>query len=444
MFHSRYKVILAAVYLVSCFTAIGQTSSISNPNSQRENNPYSRFGIGESWDGSGISMKGMANASSAFADPYTINTDNPASYSFLKLTTFEGGLFGSTRNISDADGRAYSTGTATLNNISIGIPIAKNAGISFGLKPFTKSYYALVDTIGYPTSPIGNVVRYYNGSGSLNMPYIGAGYKYKSLSVGFNLGYLFGSSSQTVSAYPIDTAILNKAYSSNFVKVNEIGGLYWKAGALFSHHIIDTSYTLNIGATLTLDQKLKQQMNYYQISRFSFGDTTANDSSYRSGDKNGSLQMPMSYSIGASLNKGENWTVGVDYSATNWTKFKSDVDSLMNSNIGTGSYKLSLGGAYTPNPNDIKNYFSRVTFRLGFYLGQDYLLINNNTIKSMGFTFGGSFPYKKSLRSHSRINASFDIGKMGTTANGLLQQTYVRFGFGMTFNEKWFIQRKYD
>jgi len=33
---------------------------------------------------------------------------------------------------------------------------------------------------------------------------------------------------------------------------------------------------------------------------------------------------------------------------------------------------------------------------------------------------------------------------MGTKANGLLQETYVRLTLGLSLNDKWFVKRKYD
>ena len=58
--------------------------------------------------------------------------------------------------------------------------------------------------------------------------------------------------------------------------------------------------------------------------------------------------MPMSYSIGVILSHQDNWSVGVDYSATQWSNFKNSIDSTMNFGVGNQSYKLSVGGDYTP------------------------------------------------------------------------------------------------
>jgi hypothetical protein len=185
-------------------------------------------------------------------------------------------------------------------------------------------------------------------------------------------------------------------------------------------------------------------MNYDQVSIYNFGDTLVSDTSYRADAQKGKLHLPTSFSIGAMLTRTEKWSVGVDYSMTNWSGYHSDPDTSMNFGIASSSYKISAGGEYTPNANELNNYFSRVTYRFGMYYGTDYLKLQNTTLPCYGVTFGGSLPFKRSTRSHSHVNASFDIGRLGTTANNQLKQTYVRFGLGITFNEKWFIPRKYD
>ena len=91
--------------------------------------------------------------------------------------------------------------------------------------------------------------------------------------------------------------------------------------------------------------------------------------------------------------------------------------------------------------NDIRNYFSRVTYRFGLYYGTDYLNIYNTPLPVYGVTVGGTLPFR---RTFSSLHMALDIGRLGTTTNSLIQETYVRFSLGVSFNSKWFIPRKYD
>src|SRR5689334_21837882 len=105
MYRYQLKYIFFFLFIVYSSYTFAQTSTISNPLSGRLNQPYSRFGIGEFWNGNNTTLKGMANISSAFEDPYSTNMDNPASLSFLKYTTYEAG----------ANFENHSLSTNTLN-----------------------------------------------------------------------------------------------------------------------------------------------------------------------------------------------------------------------------------------------------------------------------------------------------------------------------------------
>ncbi len=419
------------------------TSSGSNPTSGRENNPYSKYGIGEMWNGNNTALKGMGSVSSAWVDPYLINSDNPATYTYFQLTTFEGGMSASTRTVTaEGDGgKSYTTGTASIAYLALGFPIGKKAGLSFGLKPYTRSYYALTDT---NVTALGQTVRAYSGDGGLSNAYIGAAYRFKKISFGFNLSYLFGTYRNFISVSSIDSNTFYRSYNAQFNRYTQLGGLVWKAGIMYDTKVFDSGYSFRLGATYSLGQSLNQSLNYYEVATYNFGDTIANDTSVNAGERSGKLTLPSSFSVGVLFARDNRWSVGADFASSNWREYKSSPDSNMNYNIGNSTYRLSLGGEFTPNPDDMKSYSSRVTYRLGAYTGTDYVRLQNTTLPVYGLTFGASLPFRRVVRTHSRVHLSMDIGRYGTKTNGLLQQTYVRFGLGLSFNDKWFIPRKYD
>ena len=259
MCHRHAKCLLIALFIFVCYKGTAQTtassgSNTSNPLTEHENNPYNKYGIGELWNGNNTVLQGMGNISSAFEDPYECNTDNPASYSFLKRTTYEVGFMASMTNVN-ALGAGYSSGTASLNYLNIGIPINKNTGICFGFKPYTHAYYSLVDTIYAPVSPIGQTIRSYNGNGGLNYAFIGAAYQFKGLSIGVNVGYMFGTIQRSTEVVPIDSAVANKGFTADYTTFDRVGGLQWKGGAIYEHKL-GADYTLHIGGTITISQNL--------------------------------------------------------------------------------------------------------------------------------------------------------------------------------------------
>ena len=444
MFQPHTKCLLIALLIFVCFNAAAQTTAssgtnTSNPLTGNENNPYNKYGIGSLWNGNNTVLQGMGNITSAFEDPYEANTDNPASYSFLKRTTFEVGFMASTTNVS-ALGSSYSTGTATLNYLNIGIPVNKNAGICFGFKPYSRAYYSLTDTLFSPVSPIGETIRSYNGSGGLNYAFIGAAYRYKEFSVGFNFGYMFGTIQRNTDVFPIDSNLTNKGFSAVYSNYDRIGGLYWKGGLMYEHQI-NPEYTIRAGGTITIKQNLSEKYNSFQTSNYNYGDTLVSDTVSNPGQLNGKLRLPMSVSLGVMLAKTGKWSLGIDYAMTQWSGFQSNVDSNMNFGIASGSYKISIGGEYTPDANNIRSYTSRITYRFGLYYGTDYMTFQNTQLPIYGFTAGASLPFR---RSTSHLHTSIDVGRLGTTTNNLIQETYVRFSLGISFNDLWFIKRKYD
>ena len=446
MYHSRVKPegFLILVFLFISAWVSAQTGSVSNPLSGRENNPYSKFGLGELSSPNTAELNGMAGITSAYEDQFQLNPDNPASYAFLRRSCMEGGAIASTRDVSSSN-LSYTTGTMMPGYFMLGVPVGKNGGLSFGIRPYSRSYFSLVDTIF--NSPIGSAERSYGGQGSMNYAYFGGAAKYKGLSVGFNFGYLFGTLQSTTSLVPVDTLAINRAYTNVFSNYTGIGGVYWKLGMLYEHKIHDSEHLIRFGATYTLSQNLYETLNAYQTSIYYFGDTTVNDTISNKNQQTGKLKMPSSFSAGLSFARIDHWNLGIDYSATQWNQFNSQIDGAnagMNLNIGTGSQKMALGGEYTPIPVKMHKYISLMSYRAGIYYGKDYLTIDGHPLPMFGVTLGGSMHFKPTHFSWVNLHTSFDIGRVGTTQNNLIAQTYVRWTLAMSFSDKWFIPRKYD
>jgi long-subunit fatty acid transport protein len=446
MYQSRAKYLLIVLFILWESGAYAQTtassgSNTSNPLSERENNPYSKYGIGELWNGNDATLKGMGSITSAYENPYEINSDNPASYAFLQRTTFEAGATASIRTINgsvDGVGTSFTTGTMSLAYLSLGIPVNKHCGLSLGFKPYSKVYYNLADT--NQSSPIGQAVNSYSGQGALSFAYVGAGFKFGDFSFGANVGYMFGTINSTTATVPIDTNTYNRANTAEFTNSDRIGGIYWKGGAMYEHKV-DSDYTIRIGATITLQQNISERQTPTQTSSYNFGDTLVNDTTYNPGTLRGKLTLPMSYSVGIMLVKNSQWQAGIDYTATQWSGFRSTPDATMQVGVGNQSYRIAAGGEFTPDITNFRNYFSRVSYRVGLYYGNDYLDLANTQLPYYGITLGGSLPFR---RTTSRLSMALDIGSIGTVSNGLLQETYVRFTLGFSFNDRWFIPRKYD
>lgn len=431
-----YRNFARALVLIPAGILVSLQSQAQNISRSFENMPYSRYGIGEEINGNNVTLRGMANASSAYSNPYAVNTDNPASYASIKYTTYEGGGEGRTRTIiasGTAGESTYKTGSATLSYINLGIPLGKNGGMAIGFRPMSRVSYALSDTFAAPQ--IGQAVNYYSGDGGINYFFVGGAGTYKGFSLGANVGYLFGTIRHTSNLKNIDTTY---AYDSDFSKYTRVGSLYFKLGAQYEK-ALNERYSIRFGATASLQQKVNVTYDEYWMSYPSFStDTSGYDTAYSVTDLKGKITMPLSYSIGVQLINNNSWSLGVDYRNTSWNQYSNNgaKDSL-----NKNAYRIALGGEFTPNASSIYNYWQRVTYRLGFYYGRDYVKVQNTDLNYYAVTVGLSLPFK---RSADRIHAAMEIGRLGTKSEGVLQQNFMRFSLGITLNDRWFIPRKYD
>jgi len=439
----RAKSIFTVLLIAFASNIFAQTTTVSNPTSLRFNDPYSRFGIGTLNDGTPTPLRAMGGTGASYNDPYNINPDNPASYSFLYYTPYQGGMEANLTTLS-TNTTSYATGNATLSYFTIGIPVSRPtrkvpAGIVLGLRPFAREYYNMSDT---QADLLGSqTIHNFSGNGSVNLAYVGAAARYKKFSIGFNLGYMFGQNQYASHLINLDST---HVYNSNFLEYVKVGGLYWKGGVMYCDTMAK-GLILNVGATFTLKQNISATRNDYWVATRSAPDSFFVDTSYNSQELKGKITLPTSFDFGIQLAKANKWSVAFDYTSTQWSQYRGfgTIDSVINK-----SFRASLGGSIVPNYEATRGYLQRITYRFGVYYGSQYVYLNGTTLNNYGFTFGASLPYKRNNLggriTTGALHIGFDFGTLGTKSNGLFQESYARFTLGLSLSDKWFIPRKYD
>jgi hypothetical protein len=91
----------------------------------------------------------------------------------------------------------------------------------------------------------------------------------------------------------------------------------------------------------------------------------------------------------------------------------------------------------------VDNYLERITFRLGAsYATLPYVPnpSNGEQVRDFGINFGWSLPVSRV----SSIDMAFKIGQRGDVQKNYIKENYYRIYIGFTFNDRWFIKRKYD
>ena len=104
--------------------------------------PYSIFGIGDSRNTGTIENRAMGGLQ-MYADSIHINLRNPAAYAKLRLTTYSGGISHREFRLRD-NVETQNADVTNLDYLAVGFPLAPNAGLGFGIQPYTSVGYDLV------------------------------------------------------------------------------------------------------------------------------------------------------------------------------------------------------------------------------------------------------------------------------------------------------------
>lgn len=445
------KFVLCFLWLLS-FLAINPFTSKSQ---SLTSSPYSRYGIGDIQFTGFAHQNGMGGVGIALDSSYHINTLNPASYSSIQLSTFEAGAFANRTQFSSIKASQTVT-TGSLAYLAFGFPLTKWWGASFGLLPYSSVGYLVNDTTNIQN--IGDINFSYQGSGGINQAYVGNGFKFRNLSAGFNAGYLFGVITQTRRVRYPDAVNTFNVRDINQVTVNDFSFNY---GLQYKFRI-DSVRTKNPArtdsTTLTQPLYIKKDITDLKFTfgfRFDLGSSvnarnttltqtfaTVNDvDQFRdtvrfSEDEPGEINLPASYGVGFTFDKGDRFKFSADYTIQDWSQFNSfgKSDSLAN------SWKAAAGVQFIPD-NTVNNFFKQTHYRLGFYYTDSYLQLKNSQLQEYAATLGFGFPLKK---TRSTINLSLAAGKRGTIENNLIEEKFLKATIGFTLNDKWFVRRKID
>ncbi|MEO8583368.1 MAG: hypothetical protein ABI415_06205, partial [Flavitalea sp.] len=198
---------------------------------QTENSPYSRFGLGDELSSQNILSRGMGGVSAAYSDIVTVNFINPSSYARLKRTTFDFGLDIDSRTLKVIDPpRKFSSISPIISYIQVGIPLSQkhNWGMNIGLRPVTRINYNIERN--ERLTDIDSVNTIFQGSGGSYVVYTGTGFSIKNVSLGFNVGYLFGTKDYSASRSFIADSSYVFYYPGKVSNNTNYGGVFVNAG----------------------------------------------------------------------------------------------------------------------------------------------------------------------------------------------------------------------
>jgi len=422
---NKYKIILYVLFF-SLELVKGQINTYS---------PYSYFAIGQLHpvgNNYNISMGGLGT--SLMPTQY-LNFINPASYSFLDKTAFEFGMRSSFINMSE-DNVQQKNFVGGLTNLGLGFPISKKLSLSASLLPYSSVGYnltkeeAIYNNLG---DSIANSITTYNGSGGINKFLAGVSWNILSnLAIGVHVNYLFGSIDRETQVYSNQSAIYLTELTEKYIR-----GINFDFGLLYSKYL--ENYKVNFGLTIKPGKDINTESNIVQaISTSSTHNPLAPDYDVidTNLDEDNHTHFPLESSIGLSLQANDQWLLGIDYRYINWKNYQENSVKLQNMQ---NSNELILGGFFTPNKEDIYNYFNRVQYRLGLSYSTGHLLDYDNQrdpLTHFSGTFGMGLPIN---RVSSKANIAFKYGLIKSGLNSKpISEKYFSIYLSMTLNEKWF------
>jgi hypothetical protein len=404
----------------------------------------------------------MGGISAGYADVLSINYTNPASYSNFKMYTEErSGRNTSGRVLLDVgidyenrtlrnpnDPIKFSSSYGYFSHVQVGLPLNKNWGLSFGLRPVSRISYK-IDKFEELTDPstgkkIDSALTEFSGSGGSFLPNIGTGIAIKNFSIGGTISYFFGRREYSTQRTLYGDSLASYQRSNHTTR-SYFGNVFFNAGAQYKIDI-NKETILRLGVSGNWKQDLNGSRD---IIRETFasdpnGAISRVDSVYDQLDVKGAVVYPSSYTAGFVIDhteeKGSGWLVGVDYVSSKWSDFRffGEQDAVQN------SWQLRVGAQLQAKP--ASNYLSNLRYRVGFFTGPDYISVGRE-LPQTGFTFGVGLPIANYNRlspgQFTILNIGMEYLRRGTNSN-VLKEDLFRFSVGLNFSDLWFNKRRYD
>lgn len=433
--------------------------------SAQDNSPYSRYGLGDLHPGTNVLNRGMGGISAGFANRFSINFSNPATYSTFEVREEKGsrkletgrvildvGLNLDRRTLSEADNPERFTSTNVyFSYLQLGIPIRKNWGVTVGLRPLSKINYKIEkrERLYDPNTnlPIDSAVTEFIGDGGAFLASAGTGFAVKNFSLGLNFGYLFGKKDYSTRRTLINDSV--EYHRSNHQTKASFGDIFLNAGAQYKIDL-NRSTTLRFGVFGNLKQDLNARRDIIRetFSRNPDAGDLRLDSVTEVVDEKGVIVYPASFGAGLTIEKlpGTNnggWLLGADYIMNGWDdyRFYGQTDAVKN------NWYFKLGGHIKPAIG--AGYWNFVEYRAGISIGEDYVNLNKK-LPELGFSFGIGLPvlYLKDPQRRFRtqqtmINLALEYIKRGKNDNPLKEDLF-RLSVGFALSDFWFTKRKYD
>lgn len=429
------QIVCVLLFTISPILAIAQTLNIG---SSSVNSPYTRYGYGELSGQGLVNTKGMGGIAYGLRDKYHINPVNPASYTAVDSLTFlfDAGITLQNTNFSDGTTKINAR-NSSFDYATMQFRLRRGMGMTLGVLPFSNVGYNIsqVNSSTEGSSQINK--EEYVGDGGLHQVFLGLGVNVlKNLSVGANVSYLWGDINKYRQlSFPADNDIFAFQETTNL----SVADFKLDFGVQYTHNINKRNKVI-LGAVFAPGRNLNNDASIQTVMvTGSDGNTSATVGSVTQRDTIAEFKIPASFGVGLTYILDNRLTVGLDYTFQKW----ASASYMDNSNAFCDRSKIAVGVEYLPNEIG-RSFFSHIKYRVGAYYSLPYYKAEENgeafrAAKEFGLTAGLTLPVPRSL---SKLSLSAQYVKVTGQRSNMLDEKYLRFSIGLTFNERWFFKRK--
>ena len=393
--------------------------------------PYSATGLGER-NFNGTQATRHMGGLDVFTDSIHANLNNPASYGFLKLTTYSVGINYTNNNLASAS-ESRRSDLAALDYLAVSIP-TKRFSFGVGIVPYTSVGYRIESNSQRTDIDIFNR---YEGSGGLNQAFLSVGIPLTSYfsigsSINYNFGNLFYRTGQFVEGIDNGTFLVNESSLGGFsyqfsAQANIPINNKFNAQAMFSYQPNSSLDANNNRTFYTQSLSTDQLSDFIEIDLSPMGLEDTN------------VDLSQTTRIGAGFGKNKKWFVGVQRNLTKSANFSNRFFERENVSYRDAK-KWTIGGYFIPNYASFTSFWSRVVYRVGIRSEQMSAVINNIPLTETGISFGLGLP----LGGLSNANIGLELSQRGQKDSGLVKETIVALRVGLSLNDIWFVKRKYN
>lgn len=420
---------------------------------QQTVSPYSFYGLGSLNLRGTVENKSMGGIS-VYMDSIHMNLRNPASYVSKNVDAEP--FAGESRPVKYAVGGSYSAVSLTDGDGSVSVdrgsfdyfafnfPIGR-LGLAGGTTPYSSVGYRLQ---GFNND--GDIQSRFEGDGGVDKVFAGLAYKFSdNFSVGLDINYSFGFIENTALRYlysngqPVQFQTLETNRS-------DLRGVGYNFGASYRTKI-NNKFEVIASASYAPETNLRSDnqrtLASVSVNTLSEVEVVTNIIEVDLAEQDlevTDLALPSRLAIGAGIGQPRHWFVGAEYTTLSNSQFNNPIFDIDISEF-ENSHGFAVGGFIIPRYNAFRGYFKRVVYRAGFRTENTGLVLNGESIREFGISFGMSLPLLPSQNgsNFSDVNIGFEYGQRGTTNNNLVREDFFSFNIGLSLNDRWFKRSKY-